>query len=459
MLSRMTLAVAGGLATAAAPAAPVGGLDPTPLAAEALGLQMSVPVGAVTTTQVTDDGIVYFSTDGGTDPTWSMRISMLSPPAAGAAPTAADLIDTHLETVRATSRQITVITNEPRTIDGARGHLLYLKQTQDDQRPLVRGWLIVPRSARTFLAFSLLITAADYARLRPIFDACFASIKFRSHADLEDERVAQIEKGRAFVGRLTPEHLRSVLGPRQWYRIYRPAGSGRAADDEEVGFLAMHCIEAMRGQLTPQRAASSFGSLEAQRGLMVIIEARAIVNAPSNHYLDVEGRYWMSWDRNQEAWSVLQTQRQGEAARTSAETGVRNLATLDVIHASREEFTRDPSQWTIPDVAYLAQPEIFVLGRLLPREASSAGEMALYCYDSGSRRLTQRIDRWERADDGTGNWVLSTQSMLKPGIVTQIFNARGDRLKRIDGDGTITELIDQNELQRLWRSKGLMAGK
>ncbi len=77
--------------------------------------------------------------------------------------------------------------------------------------------------------------------------------------------------------------------------------------------------------------------------------------------------------------------------------------------------------------------------------------------DSGLRRMPRRIDDWHPADDGSGHWVLRTRSSLDAGVVTQIFDAQGTRLRRIDADGKITERIDHRELLRIWQAKGLLA--
>ena len=84
-------------------------------------------------------------------------------------------------------------------------------------------------------------------------------------------------------------------------------------------------------------------------------------------------------------------------------------------------------------------------------------EMAFFFYDSKSRRLAQRIDTWSRTTDGSGQWVLETQPVLDIAAITQRFDASGLRLDRIDADGTVTQRIDPQALQRLWRSKGLTA--
>jgi hypothetical protein len=164
----------------------------------------------------------------------------------------------------------------------------------------------------------------------------------------------------------------------------------------------------------------------------------------------------MGWDRATEAWSVRQTQRKGTASQTTAETGLRNQANLEVIHSLREQLTREPTRWTLPDVAYLCQPELLLLGALLPRDPPPDGAIAFSCYDSNSRQVTQRVDRWARAMDGTGHWVLTTLPLLAVSPHTQRYDASGQRIERVEADGTTTRRIDPADLRRLWRSKGLL---
>ena len=63
----------------------------------------------------------------------------------------------------------------------------------------------------------------------------------------------------------------------------------------------------------------------------------------------------------------------------------------------------------------------------------------------------------DKTGDGSGQWVLTTRPLLEADPISQIFDAQGTRLKRIDGDGTVTERIEPAALRRLWQSKGLLA--
>ena len=440
------------LGVAVVTAGPGPGLDSEPLVAEALGLSMYLPAGSIVKTQVSDRTISYLASDPGA--TWTLRISHLSASVAGT--TAQALAAEHLKAIRATGRKFRIITDEPRTAGSIQGHLLYLQQSLDDDKRLVNGWLILPNSPRTFVVLTILTTAEEFTRLRPVLDASFESIELRTIDDLQVQRQARFARGRAVTSSFTADTLRSATGDRQWYRIYRPGATGRPADDTEVGFLSIECVEAMRGELTPERSTSAYGTLESELGLMVLIEARVIINAGRKHYLDVDGRYWMSWDRAAEAWSLRRTQRMAAATRTTAETGIRDRLNLDVIHSSREQFTRDPNRYRIPDRPYLSQPEVFMLGQLLARDGSISGEMSFYFYDSKSRRLLERVDSWQRARNGPAAWVLTTLPMIEAKPITQHFDDQGRRIRRIDGDGTVTERYEPEDLKKLWQSKGLL---
>ena len=431
------------------------GLDPEPLVAEAYGLKMHLPAGTTVTTQLTDQKLMYVFADGREVGAWGMRLQPLVSSRPGAS--AESLIQDKIQELRSTGRRFRIIANHPGLYGAVEGRLLYLQRTLPDGAEVINGWLILPTAPQRFLVFSLVMSADRFGLLRSVFDASFSTIDLRSQEEVAAQRQARLERGRMVIDTLTPARLRSLVSGRTLYRIYQPATSGRADDETEFGYFTMRFLEAPRGRLTPERLPSSYGAMESEEGLMVVIEARAIVDAAAKHYVDVEGRYWMGWTRSSEAWSVRVTERKGVTEHTTAETGVRARGVLNVIHSAREEFTRQPTEWSIPDKAYLSQPEVFGLGGLLPRDGTVTGPMTFYHYDSRLRRVPRRIDDWQPADDPTGHWVLRTRSSIAAGVVTQIFDARGTRLRRIDTDGKITERIDHRELLRIWQAKGLLA--
>ena len=118
-------------------------------------------------------------------------------------------------------------------------------------------------------------------------------------------------------------------------------------------------------------------------------------------------------------------------------------------------MTREPKEWTIPDAAYLSQPEVFMLGALLPRDNPVKLEMSFYSYDTSKKRMPLRTDTWEQAKDKSGNWVLTTRPAKELTSSRQIIDPNGNLIRRISDNGMIFESIDPRELHKLWLAKGL----
>lgn len=426
------------------------GLQAEPLVAEAIGLTMYLPAGGAARAAFGPDGIAYLAGD---DPqTWTLRISTLLPsvPGASAAVLAAD----QLQAIEKTGRPARVIANGPRACGAVQGHLLYVQQTLNN-KDVINGWLILPTSPQSFVVLTLFCEAAEFTRLRATLDASFETIQLRSAQELAAGKESRQARAREVLAGFTPERLRAATGERQWYRVYRPAGPG--VEETELAFMSLHLTDGRRGELTPERAADSYGAMESESGLLVRLEARYVESAEDDRYVDVDARYWMSWDRQNEAWSIRQTQRVAAASRTAAETGVRSGLRLEIVHSSREKQTREPESWTVPDV-YLSQAEILALGALLPRDGAGAIELGFGGYDSKSRRLVDRLDTWRAERDGAAAWSLTSVLFTETAPVKQYYDAGGRRLRRIDPDGTRTERIELPELRRLWQSKGLRSG-
>jgi hypothetical protein len=221
---------------------------------------------------------------------------------------------------------------------------------------------------------------------------------------------------------------------------------------------------------------------DATAGLFVTLDARVIVNDDPTHTMDAQSRYFVTWDRTSESWSVRTTERHRRASRSSAQTGVRLAPSagaprprIEVISSGRESRTREPQSWPVPP-AYISQAELVVLGQLLPdfsakaasngvsngaangasngasRDGSDTIEFLDYAFDQRDEKLPQRRETWTRTPNG---FRLETRFGGAPAKLVQEFDAKGVRVRRTDIDGTVTERIDLEDLRRLWNEKGL----
>lgn len=412
----------------------------------------------------TVDGVLrYELVDGQTNPRWWLRFQNLTSSRANL--TARDQLDAYLETLKKNDKPFTTKVNEDLPITGASGEsrILIIETPIDEHATGLSGWLIVPNGTDRFLTCSIIATSADFDASWPALHAALKSIEVQSLETVAAAKKERMDRGEKLLA-FTADDLRAALASDPvYYRIYRPHDpDSRNAEDTEVGWMSVRVIEGARGTVDGMRDPSKLRGEDTELGMLAVIEAKSIVNADATNSIDTQIRSWMSWDRQDEVWSVRSTQRQGTASRTSAQTGVRSRPKhgdprpkLRVINSSAEKLSRDPQEWLVPP-NYLSQAELVVLGKLLPREESASTTFASYAFDPKSNGLPQRLDAWTRNPDGT--WTLESRIGGSTAPLVQVFDANGTRIKRVDVDATgtvITERIELDKLRSLWKRKGL----
>jgi hypothetical protein len=254
---------------------------------------------------------------------------------------------------------------------------------------------------------------------------------------------------------LDPVGKDGALPPPRWYRISRVDPNGEVA---EVGYMTVTAIDAVQGAANPDRTEKEWTKEERERGLLVRVQLRTLLDATGTSVSDTDARYWVRWDRAREFWTVRSTARKGRTTRTSAQLGIRNAPSagtprpmLEVTEVSQSEAAAEPRRWTVPDRGYLSQAESFVLSRLLPR-ATGPTDYGFYWFETRSGRLTQRADLQTPRADG---FELATKRTLEAPALEDLCDARGILRRRTGDDGSLVEATTGPALLELWRSKGL----
>ncbi len=435
------------------------GLDPTPLSIDRLGLTMHYPLGALVVPTVTPAHVEVAMQDSATPPLWEMRIQQMT---LGELDTAdAKGVATFLQ--RRFQRDdpgAKVLRNEPIALGARVGHLLAIESGEG-----VGGFLIVGTGENRYLVFRLTCLATEFSRVFQVIEHSFRTVRVVSTEELRATRQKQERLGAELISRLSADHLRKLVAPEQWYRIYRPGAAGDSTQDAEVGFYRVTVREGRRGEVNPSREPARYTPSEQELGLLVLVDARYLANVERGLIVDSQIRFWLNWDRTEETWSAVATQRQGEASRTEGEHGVRTppalgYSKLKIIKNGVQTRARNEFEYVVEE-PYLSQAEVYLLGSLLPRDGSIVGEMAFRYHEASleeAEALPMRIDSWKPASDGTGNWVL--QSRLLPDLppITAVYDRNGRLIRRTKTDGTVTEPIEPQRLLDLWRRKGLPTG-
>jgi hypothetical protein len=429
------------------------GLDPKPVEVEQFGLSFHPPAPSVVTRDEASGRLSILIADAAREPAWRMRLQILRPDLEGA--TAESLARQHLQELTVNERPHRVMVDRSFQAVAVTGRQLVIEQQLDTGDHFVGGWLILPAGDHAFLVVSTVAPPDQHDALQRRFDASLATIDLTSRDVVVAERAARLDAGKAVLDSLTPERLRSLVGKAEYFRIYKPAAG--ASGEEEVGYSLVEVSEAPRGVLSQDRPEHLYSAAEQEEGLLVKVHARLVRDAARDLYVDSYQLYWLSWDRREETWSVLATIRQGDAAMTDLETGVRAPgppAVLTVVRSDSRTNRREPKEWTVPQV-YLSQAEHWLLGRLLPRDAGEAREMSYYFYQSGKVDLSLRTDRWLPAEGSRGWWTLETRYAADTQPIVSTYDSGGNFIRQSRPDGSVTEPSTREQIRRMWDEKRL----
>ncbi|MDY7108341.1 MAG: hypothetical protein SYC29_06860 [Planctomycetota bacterium] len=434
------------------------GLEPKPLIVESLGLEMYYPLGATFQIHRTTRRTTVTLVDGAAVPAWSMRIQPMISSLPD--PTAKGQIEQLLATWRAAGREFSVLANEPAHYDHRAGQLCYIRQRSEGEEEIIVGWLILPFGEREFLVFAIQTLPDGFDHVRPRLERSFSTLRLRDVKEIVDVRKIRLEAGRAFLEGVDEADLRDLIRPGRWLRYYIPAASAESGRDTERGCMYIEFIEAKRGAVNPDRAEDAYDPEDHQLGLMARVRGQ-IIDTEANATIDSRAFYWMAWDQSEERWSIQVTTRAGSRSRSEAQTGVRMprspgnpAGRIVIIDSSSGGATRDQKNWAAPQV-YLSQALRWGLGRLLPRRPQEPRAFSYYFYDGTEESISLRVDRWEPAGDGSENWILTSRSKSDAPAIVSVYDEDGDLVRRTLPDGSVSEPIDLDELNRLWRSKGL----
>lgn len=433
-----------------------------------LGVTLRVPKGAIVEPLMNASS--WRIDDGRDAPRYLVRVQSMVASSATSSPEAQ--FRQHLEFLVEKGQEYTILRDVDLTLDGAPTKLSYLSMDAGDGVTAVTGWLMVQTGPNTFVVFSIISSGVDFPEADELLAASFSTISLKRLEAVAAVQADKLERTKRFLDSLTPPKLRSLADGRpRWFRLYRP-GAGRDGSDLEMGFLRIRTFEGERGEVS---TSSTVGSrTQPEMGLMVEVVAKMLVQGDTAHTLDLQSRYWMSWDRQAECWSIVSTERHAGLSSTGGQTGwrARPMSTgeqgsvLTVVNSQSSKAgtaedlvrSRQSLEWEIPEVGYINQAEVILLGALLPRDGSLDGDFSFYWYDSRANKLPQRIDRWSRDPDGSGRSVLISRPSSDSPEMKQLFSRDGERLRRIDADGLVTEAIEHADLLRIWRTKGLPSG-
>ncbi len=323
-----------------------------------------------------------------------------------------------------------------------------LMQSQD---PVVRGFTAARIGPDQFITFELFTTKGKFARAKQVYEMTVGGCKFADTSKAREQRAAMVTAGVTFFDSLTKDDFQSILSeqPERWERLYRPSKTGKRDDDTEVGYR--------RVRLSTGREAGA-----TREGWVVRIDARFL---QEQSIVDSQSIFHMTYDRQEENWSVVMTIRTGAADakgknakdqpadQTHSETGARFKDKMQVLVNSPGQAPKTIQPQIMGD-GYVSRVESFLLPQLLVRKGMPL-TYGFYAYQSQSERITMRRDSLERPKAEGLPWKLTTRLAEGMPETVSYYDARGVITKGDAGSGIVTEVITIKDLYDLWKKKGL----
>lgn len=379
-----------------------------------LGCTVELPPGSRAMHNSLGDASVLRVLDAESDPPdWVTTIRILRPPAAEGfgevKPTTPAML---LEAFVADSKSINpdlVFSNQrtDETLAGLPAAKVTGEYLHSSKRIARYDWHFIQTGPNRFLLVECLADRDRWAG--EIFDAVIDSLVVEDEFELADQALSRQERGAALFRRVDEQVLRDVVArmPEEiWYRMHAFDADGR---DVEFGYAGITAIETGRESMG---AASPVPRVGDDTGMLVRIRMRQIPQEPKRPFIDVDHRAWLSWDREEEMWSVRLTARQANAEQTASEsiTGFRPRPTpseprrrLEILQQSRNTLDRQIARLELPmDLElFLSEAERLVLPTLLEVLGAPEGTFGIYAWNEDRESITRRLESWKPAPSGT----------------------------------------------------------
>jgi hypothetical protein len=306
------------------------------------------------------------------------------------------------------------------------------------------------------VVFELMTSEPEFAKAKPVYEAVLATASFADSEAVMAERGVFVKAAQGFFASLSEaDYVQAMHENKVWQRLYKPATTGAAMDAEEFGYRGIRFWRGVRGEVDPGKPRGSYTKMEQESGYLCSLEGRRAIRG---QWADTRQIYFMSPDRNSEAWSIVMVVRDGEGKQVAAasETGARDGSSLTIVttEPGRPIETISPP---VPE-GYISQFESFLLPRLLIRKKVQT-TLGGYTWNT-NKSVSFRKDEVVRESSGRNAlWTIKTVFRDQDAKQTYTYNEQGELIRgEVDNVG-VWEPMEPAQLFRLWENKGLPTGK
>ncbi|HZW08705.1 MAG TPA: hypothetical protein VFF69_02275 [Phycisphaerales bacterium] len=346
-----------------------------------------------------------------------------------------------------------------KTIGGWPCELFYLQVASLGDEDSAFGYALFMPSGNSVAMFELQTTAPLLEHAKPYFELMVDSVSIADPALEETRRAVGVEAGIAFFQSLATADYEAVFERQgdawRFERFYTPGADGSDREASELGYRRTRFVRGVRGDLKLDENRGRASAEDRQKGYLIFQEAR-ILDVDRDMIIDVAASFFMSPDRQHEAWSIRQAvkpwRRQGPTS-SSVETGIRERDDLTIARSENgKPFTT--IQPAIEGAGYISRAETYLLPHLLI-EKRAPGEYRCYAFNQQVDRVTLREDVLSEDPDHPGAWRYTSRPSAESPAQAAYYSAKGELVRAELPGEQIWEPISLERLVELWNSKGL----
>lgn len=316
----------------------------------------------------------------------------------------------------------------------------------------IRGSTLLKTDPGRFILFELYSSLTEFRHSREMYEVMLATVHLTDPADIASDRAAAIDAGVKALAQLSESDYAEIFGQgaKRWERLSRPASTGSVGDEEELGYRCVRASIGKRGELSPNKPKEKWTADDQQSGYIVQIDARLL---DLGGIVDTRAAYFLSLDRNEEAWVVnMAIRKDGDVSRWQ-EIGAR-MGTDMSINIVPESSQAQKIRPQIQGEGYISMVESFMLPQLLMHIGIPA-DFAFYSYQTSSSTIRLRTDGLTPPAKSGGNWTLTTRLNADAPPQTTVLTEEGTIVRTDLADGRRWTPIEFEQLFRLWKSKNL----
>lgn len=331
---------------------------------------------------------------------------------------------------------------------------------------LVLAYTLLDLPGPEFLVLELATPEEQYLVARPLYETVTAAIEFIDPGSIDDQRRALMLAASRLVAGLSQEDYLSALARAdgRMERLYVPGGTGADRDDQERGVRRVFCWSGVRGEIDPDKPRSAYQEADLEEGYLVFVGGRYFESTehptsgePGLIIADLSATYWMSHDRQREAWlSRMRVQTPFHRRHDLlTEIGAREgeALTVWINTTGRGDRTVRP---VIDSVGYISQVETFLFADLLAA-AQIPADFGYYAWQSAAETCRFIHDSVIPQSGGLG-WTIRRVfgDYSEVHHITFDGELRWIGTRREIGHGvTRGQPTDRDRLAALWRTKRL----